>query len=673
MAEMNLVWGISTTGCFILSALLWSRLLRPERAPEWVIFPFLFLTAQIVVAGFALSHFNLLASNFWWWGLGFFSVALSVGIFLVRRPPPSVYKWRWSAFGDWWKDLPLREKSHLGLLLTTLGFVGTLNAAVVLFSAPSNWDNLAYRLPRIGYYLQHGNLGYYDCSLFQQLAVQRSCSILMLFSFLVSGRNENLMQAWQYLAYWVSAACVFGISREIGLKRSASLLAAGIFALLTVSLTQSTTTQSDLLLAVYAGCAAYSLLAFRSRPRSIYLLTAALGVAMGFGTKASFSLFVPSLLLIMAYVFIRRGRPFGVRGVLRFTMYILPAILILTLPSAYWDNYRIFNHPLGSQDFRRLQSYEGEPLSLIITAGTSHLIRQGFDFLALDGLPPIPLVWNLQNALRYPPWALTKLLGIDLEKDIYHSWFYFPPPLSNENHSSWGILGWSLVWPALLLVLFRIRKDPLSAVLALAALIFIGFHSYIGIYNFGGRARYLLPATVLALPAAGRWFSARSRILRGYFSLFLLLGCVSALTAVLYRYRTPFVFDQAVFIRDRLTRRQEEAWPLPLRTESVFKLDRLSQVLRDAPVYDTALRNYERLVPADAAVAAALNPWTVEYILFGKRLSRRIFSLNSFHRNLQPVPPEADYLLWADDFDEIFNRGDGDIHLGKDLWLRKLN
>jgi len=347
-------------------------------------------------------------------------------------------------------------------------------------------------------------------------------------------------------------------------------------------------------------------------------------------------------------------------------------LLILTAPSAYWDNYRIFNHPLGPEEFRKVNSYEGKPLSFILPAGAKHLLRQGFDFLTLDGLPALPLVWNAQNALRYPLRVLTAALGIDLEENLVHPWFYFPPPHSHEDYSSWGILGWSLVWPALFLAIIGVKKHRGLGLLVLAALAFIITHAFSGVYDFGGRARYLLPATVLALPAAGWWFYARSRALKIYLAVFVALGCVSAVTAVLFRYRSPVWFDQSVFLRGRLTPDQQEVWPPPTRRASIFLMDRLSQVLRDAPVFGERIWNYEHLVPPAATVAAALNPNSVEYPLFGLRLTRKIIPLNSFHRGLQPIPPEADYLLWADDFAEIFNRGEGDIHLGRDWWLRRL-
>ncbi len=670
---MAAFWRILASISFLSGTWFWCRLSRTERGADWVIFSFVFLCAQIVATGLVLSTFVRLNSASCWAASSLFLAAISAGIFFFRRPPPGLSLIRGIALiRGWWRSLPRRERMVLRIILSAMAVVGLLNASVVLFSAPQTWDNLAYRLARVAYYLQHEHIGFFDANYVQQVAVQKNCSILMLFTMLVSGRNENLAQIWQFLAYWTATASVFGISREIGLKRSAALLAAGVFSLLTVCLMQSTTTQSDMLLAAFSGCVVYSLLSYRRRPRIVWLIIAALGIGLGWGIKASFSLFMPSLLLIVAYVFFRRGRRFGIRGLAHFTLFVLPAVLILALPAAYLDNYRLFNHPLGPEEFRKVNSYEGRPLPFILRAGTKHLLRQGGDFLTLDGLPALPAVWDLQNGLRQPLRVLTSLAGIDLERGLVHPWFYFPPPHSHEDYSSWGVLGWALAWPALLLAAAGVSRRRGSGILALSALIFIVVHSFSGIYDFGGRARYLLPATVLALPATGGWFYARSRVLKIWLFLFVVIGCLSALTAVLFRYRSPILFGQSVWLRGRLSPAQEETWPLPLYSRSIFSMDRMSQVLRDVPVFDAAIRNYERLVPADAVVAAALNPNTVEYLLFGPGLTREIIPLNSFHRGLQPIPTDADYLLWADDFDEIFNRGEDDIHLGKDLWLRRL-
>ncbi len=670
---MNPVWGVFAAACFLVGALAWCRVLRPGKTPAQAAFFFAFLTAQILAAGFALSTVNRLASSFAWAVAGLFLAAPAVTAERVWRPSPEPSdSRRMAAWKSWWQGLPLLERKVLATVLVTVAAVGLLNAAVVLFSAPHTWDNLAYRLARMAYYLQHGNLGYFDANYVQQVAVQRNCSILMLFVLVASGRNENLAQFWQFFAYWTSAACVFGISREIGLKRSAALLASGIFALLTVCLMQATTAQSDMLLAACAGCSVYSLLAWRNRPRVAFLFVAALGIGLGFGIKGSFTLFIPSFLLIWVYAF-GGGRPgLRLRGMVFFGIFALLAAAVFALPSAYLSNWRLFNNPMGPEEFRRVNSYEGKPVPFILGAGGKHLMRHGFDFLTLDGLPALPWVWKAQNALRYPARALTRATGIDLEKDLAHPWFYFPPPHSHEDYSSWGILGWSLVWPALLWAVVGVRQRRGPGLLALSALVFIVVHAFSGVYDFGGRARYLLPAAVLAAPAAGWWFYFRSRALKIWLIVFAALGCLSAVTAVLFRYRSPVWFDQSVFFRGRLTPAQAEAWPLPARMDSIFLRDRMSQVLRDAPIFEEAIRNYERVVPPGARVAAALNPNSVEYLLFGPRLTRRIYPLNSFHRGLQPIPPEADYLLWTDDFDEIFNRGEGDIHLGKDWWLRRL-
>ncbi len=666
-------WGILAILFFFLAALTWCRLTRPERVSDWPIFTFCFLVSQIIVAGFVLSAFHQLNSVFWWKIAALFLFFLSFGASLLRRAAPGRSCSRaFLSAKNWSKNLPPWERNVLLIVCSTVAVVGILNGAVVLLSAPHTWDNMAYRLARMAYYLQQGHIGYYDAGYIQQIAVQKNCGILMAFSFIASGRNENFTQIWQFFAYWISAVCVFGISRELGWKRSASLLASGIFSLLTICLMQATTSQSDMLLAAFAGTVVYALISYRNRPRAAFLFLAALGIALGWGVKASFSLFMPSLLLIIAYVFFRRGRFFGVRGLARFALFILPAWLVLSLPSAYWDNYRIFGHPMGPEEFRELNSYEGKPLSFILPAGSKHLLRNGFDFLSLDGMPPLPLIWDIQDGIRYPPWLLTSVLGIDLERDLVNPWFYFPPPYSHEDYSSWGIMGWSLVWPALILAAAGILKHRARGTLAFGALLFIVAHSFSGIYDFAGRSRYLLPATVMAVPAVGGWFYARSRVLKTWLVIFIVFGCLSAMTAVLFRYRSSVWFDQSVWLQGRLPAVQEEARPLPLRTESLFGMDRLSQVLRDVPVFDEPLRNFERLVPVTATVAVALNPNSPEYPLFGQGLTRKIIPINSAHRGLQPIPPQADYLLWADDFDMIFDRGGKDVHLGKDWWLRQL-
>jgi len=676
---MDLAAGLLALLALAAVAALIVRILRPASPADCAIrFP-LILAGEIVVCGFVLSALERLGSARTWAAAGVLlllpALAAALALPRLRRlllaprsllPRPSPLRRL--------RELPPGRRAVLFPMLAIALAVAALNLSVALFTAPHNWDSMTYRLARVAHYIQNGSLSAYDAAYAQQVLVQKNAPILLLFAFVAADLRENLAQTVQFAAYLVSILCVWGIGREIGLRRSAALFAALVFALLTECLMESTTTQDDLILAACLGSSVYSLFRFRSTRRRAHLCFTALGIGLGLGTKASFLIAAPSLALVALYLL--SGRPNGppsarAKPAVFFLAALLLSLAVFALPSGYLESWRIFGHPLGPPSFRALQSFSGRSPAEMLRNGPRHLLRSSVDFLSLDGLPPVAPVRAAQALLRLPARALLEAAGIDLEADIVEPWFWNVPPISHEDYSSWGILGFALIWPALLLLLVGAVRNRDGRILALAVLLFLFAHAFSGIYDFAGRGRYVLMVSVLAAPAAGLLCSSPRRPAALYASAVALVGCLSALTAVLFRFRSPILFDESVFLREA-DPRWAEARPFPLETRSVFLRDRLGQVLRDGPIFEAPLRRFEELVPPTAAVAVCLNPNVFEYPLFGYRLTRRIIPLNSFWRGRQAIPPGVGYLLWEDDFDPAFGRQTGDVHLGKDLYLRKL-
>ena len=102
---------------------------------------------------------------------------------------------------------------------------------------------------------------------------------------------------------------------------------------------------------------------------------------------------------------------------------------------------------------------------------------------------------------------------------------------------------------------------------------------------------------------------------------------------------------------------------------SLFRLDRLGQMMANRSTYEEAVRQFDAAVPANAEVALLLEPDSFEYPLFGRGLTRRLIPINSFRAGRQAVPPEVDYLLFASSLEPPQS---GDVHLGSDWYLRSL-
>lgn len=674
---MDSILGLATLATLLLAGYFLSRLFRPDRFAESALAVFCAVTALIPSLGYGLSALRLLDSLPAWFFAGL--AALSLILAALAAIPPL----RRLAFGrkrepaesgkEWWRALPLADRAVLALLAVTALLCGALNLADVVFTAPHIWDNMVYRLPRVAYWLQQGHCGYFDATLSTQVLVQKNFELILSFVFMVSGKNENLSQSVQFISYWFGAVAIFGIARRLGAAKASGVFAALVYLLLPQVLLQASTANNDLLICAYLGSLVYALLSYRATGARRYLALAGGLLGLLAGTKASMVLALPSLALILACSFSPWARKRRVDFLL-FVGWAALGLLLFALPAGYLENWRIFGHPFGNEEFRKLNVAEGKPLPLVFRNTLKHLSAQALDFLSLDGLPPAPPVRAVQRVLQYLPRRGLAALGWSPESDPADTWYYDKPwyfdkpPVSHPDYSLWGVLGFALVWPGAAVALFGRRRPAAARALAAGALLFVAVHSASG----ASWGHYTIYAAAFAVPLSAAFFPPRGGPGRIYLAAVSALGCLSALSALLFQYRSPLIVDQAVWLRDALGPRWAELMPLPHRTDSIFRRDRLDQLLRDGPVFAAPVRKFDELVPARAVVAICLNPHSYEYPLFGEKLSRRIIPINSFHTGLRPIPPEAEFLLWADDFDGVFQRRVSDVHLGKDWYLRKL-
>ena len=287
--------------------------------------------------------------------------------------------------------------------------------------------------------------------------------------------------------------------------------------------------------------------------------------------------------------------------------------------------------------------------------GTKNLIRFGFDSFSLDGLPAIQSINNIQTHLRKPLIDLVDRLGIILETPIASAkeFTFDRNPVAYEDEANWGIMGFALIWPAVFIMMIFPSKNRSNKVLAFAAMLFLLLQAYSGPYD-PYRGRYFTNCAIFAVPVMGNLFQTKFKVVRLYIYLVAILGCICALSAVVFRTRGALI---TLEISD-------------LRTKSIFSMDRLTQLTINNPGMTTPLIEFERIVPTNASVAVFLKPDSYEYPLFGKGLTRKIIPINSFKEGIKPIPLEAGYLLYS--IKGYPCPSPEDILLGRDLYLRKL-
>lgn len=633
-----------------LAAACWwlERRFRPAPLGESCSRLFVFATGTIVVCGYAASALGRLNDPLVWTASAsavlVAVIAIGVAFPASGRPaPPQIPR----------EGPPSRfERMVLAPMAIVTAVTGLLNAAVLIFTAPRAWDGLTYHVARVAYYLQHRSMAFYDANYWAQVVHPRNSAVLSLHAYLVSGGNERVASIWQLLAYWTCVVVVYGIAIEIGSTRRQAAFTAMLFAVLTASLMQAAAADNDMILAAYAGITVYSLLRYRSDPRPRHLATASGASALALGTKAVFAVNAPLLVAAAIDGLAHAPRPRS-RAWLQLAAFGVAALLVFTVPSGYVTMFRLFGNALGPASVRTEHTFEGYDAATAVRYGAKNVLRFGVDFLSLDGLPRVTIVNRAQRLLRAVPAHIIPRLGVDLEEPggARTTFLYDRIASAHEVHSYWGVLGFTLVWASVMAAAFGRRVRSGARLLAWMTIGFLVLQAFSSLYD-PWRGRYFITAAIFAAPVAGRWLAAKHPLARAYLVLVIWIGCVSAITAVVFHSNGVLVSVD-----------YGGAHP------SLFRLDRTGQMMANRTSYEDAVRRFDAIVPADAVVAVLLEPASFEYPLFGRGLTRRLIPINSFRSGRQPVPSDAEYLVFGSGLEPPRS---GDVHLGSDWYLRPL-
>jgi hypothetical protein len=626
------------------------QLARSFQSPaSFIVAAFFFTWAEVVLVGFALSSLHLLNS------IGAWIIGAAIGLavakllhgFLPTGAIPNIHRIAGVAL-EQWRVVSFWQKLVLSLLVAAAVIVSGLNFALAVAVAPSCWDTLTYHLPRVAYFLQFGSLDYFPANYIYQNAHVKNGSLLLIFAFLGSGRSENVMQLVQFVAWWVGAVSVYGLARNAGSGRFESVVCGLLFLLLTECTMEASTCQNDLLVAVCGAGAAYFILEFRNS-KKIWL--AGLPIGLGLGTKVSFlPVFAP--LFLVTLVAISSAPLRWVRRAIVLLVGIVASIVLFSLPAGYATNFQRFGNPVGPPGMIALDSNANRSIPQLFEIGGLNLVRLGFDFFSLDGFPKTEPFLAIQRWMRAAPTALADhTIGSQLKKPETPG----PPPfdlgrlpVANENESSWGPLGFLLIWPSVLLVVCRRIGTRIEAALAGAAIAFTCTIAIMHPYD-PWMGRFLLSAAPFACAATGSTIRAGSLHARWryWIALVVAIGSFASFSAVF------FCTGRSV---------------LPTKERAgIFALDRLTQMTVRRKGYHQAIQAFDALTPRDATVAVLLPGDSYEFPLFGKGLTRRLLPATSQWKERRTFPETARYVLFSN---QILAPEQTDVPLGRDWYLR---
>jgi hypothetical protein len=185
---MGVGYGVVMVATFGVTAVVLARALACRGIVNKVVVGFLVGSAEILLSGWVLSGLGAFGSAPAWAGVGVLWCVLAA---IVGRTRPASSRRRPGSWRPRVRRLSGVERILFlvpAALVATLGVVNLVSALVV---APNTVDGLTYHLPRVGYYLQHGHLGWFESNYPPQAVHAKGSAVLMAWAFLASDRFEG--------------------------------------------------------------------------------------------------------------------------------------------------------------------------------------------------------------------------------------------------------------------------------------------------------------------------------------------------------------------------------------------------------------------------------------------------------------------------------------------------
>ena len=642
------------------------RICQPSLT-EWLLCSFVLFVACVIPTGFILSALDLTAQTFAWI-IGNF-LLLGAHYLLWQRligqqeqiSIRSILRNRAVTFKTWFRELSPYLKFLFTLMLGTLLVIGVTNLLLVLFTVPNEWDSMTGHLNRAVRYIQRGTMEHFGGTNWNMDTYPKSVTAIQIYSYLISGKIENAFKLIHHTAYWITLVAVFGTAQRIGRNLSASFFCALAYSLFLDFLMQAITTETDIVLTAYLSCLLYFLYSYHATRQDKYLYLAGLVFGITLGHKVTFVLLLPSVFVIMIYtVFLASEVKVFFQRTVKLGLAIVLAVLIYALPTGYIKNIQVFGHPIGPPTALKHQSVErAGSLKNLIEQGSRNLVRYSYDFFNLDGIRNAQWGYDLNTQIRKPIVLLEDKLGMRLDEETDFSIVPFSFQRRFEFYNAnpyWGVFGFALLLPLVLLTFLRVFRSRPHWFLAAAIVLHFIAISYSAPYD-PIKGRYFIETGLFGSLFLLMLFSnhrlsilkPRRFVWKSYVGLVVTLACISAVMSVYLNIR---------------------CLPLPAYGyESAFSTERIKfQTFARPDTYQPYLK-FDSIVPPDATVALGTINDDFEYPLYGEDLTRKLISINPFEQGVQPIPPEADYLF----FDKsVILPKPGDVRLGTDTTMTDL-
>jgi hypothetical protein len=317
------------------------------------------------------------------------------------------------------------------LLFVALTVLVGIEFLLALVGAPNNYDSNYYHLPKVEHWVAQHDVALYPTLMLPQVVLAPGGEYLLLHLRLLTG-GDGLYNLVQWSAALGCALAVSRIAAQLGAGRLGQLLAAVTVVAAPMVVLEATSTQNDLVVAAWVGCAATLVvdeLNRRSTPAAVLGIGTAAGLVVV--TKPTGWLAVAPVLLLWGLAQLWR-RPHGATIWRTAAGSVGILVLIGVLAGPYLARVGAeFGSPLGPPDQtggHTLQRHD--PPALLVNA-----LRIGASTLAVP-LPPV------NRAVSDAVIAVAHAVGVDpQDRAITIGSSTYPDPRwwPDEDHSPYPV------------------------------------------------------------------------------------------------------------------------------------------------------------------------------------------------------------------------------------------
>jgi hypothetical protein len=631
------------------SSILFSALFKFKSRVSYLLSIYIFSYGNIALIG-NIGHFLSLLGNPVFFLVSQMILFLLLLLIWIKQKKPSLAGPFKQFLNSMASDKIIRfAKENFDLTLMFLGVtIGFIVLAYVWYVVPpNNNDSISTHLPRVVYWIQHGNFLPWDTARIFQLMYPVNSGLQFLWTILLT-KSDHWVGLVQWTAAIVSAISIYGISSILGSKLPGRLFSGLIFLTLPAVVMQSTTTQNDLTAAALFGVFYYFFIqVIRCKSiKNLYL--AAFTVALVIGTKQTILYILPGFGIIFLMFWLK------FRFITFKQIFIFSGIVILTFlvigSSIFFINLDYFGHPLGGKEVVSSSIQATKSVQSSVSQISLNSLRFLYQMADPTGLSSPFWRWGIKLRALVGK-EIFSLLQIPIEADSYNTWphkFNLSKAYLYQEDESWfGILGFLILIPTFIIqtiIGFR-KKEPVRisifilsfSFLLLLTLLRPGWDPYQG--------RYFLPIVLICTSLASSWFSIKYlRWIMGPLSV--LLGLMIFYNGILYNPAKPLL-DRPILIFYR--------YPEDPGYEQIRKGNRINELNRLEKLSFQTFSNFylcdfiDQHVPQNAILGYAISEdYYQEYCFFGDKFTRilvPIYPIEKIKQKSYLIKLNIEYLL----------------------------